>query len=246
MAQGGIPTWNQPYPQNGPPPTFGNSHFNPTQGYIEPNISHPYNSVAPYLDVMPGNIAPAHPSLAQNISNQPTGTPTVVAQPAVTQPVLTQPVAAQPAATQPVNGQVASTEPTNNQPANTQPVNPPAGPVSLPHAGPADPSHGVQSHGVFMRRKNVYLPNLKGAKFLWTKRRANADLIQRALQEYAASDNVKTAATKNYAEAAFEQLSKADQDHWHTIARLVKRIEESFILVTPQSVSSYVFVCGSH
>jgi hypothetical protein len=98
----------------------------------------------------------------------------------------------------------------------------------------ADPNNRVQIHGAASRRKNIYLPNAKGPNALWNKRRIHTDLIKCAVAN--SSESIKAAANKEYTQLTYESLSAEDQALWTEIARLVQRVEETFLLLTPQYV----------
>jgi hypothetical protein len=80
------------------------------------------------------------------------------------------------------------------------------------------------------RRKNVYLPNAKSAKTLWTKRDVFKELIEEATT--AETAKIKAAVDKEYTVATYEELPKTDKDNWVSIATAVGRLDESFKLVT--------------
>jgi hypothetical protein len=106
-------------------------------------------------------------------------------------------------------------------------------PVIAPKNSMASTSAAGYDHtkyqGAATRRKNIYFPNARSAKTIWAKRKANAELIKKAVESE--DKDVKAASIKEYTEQTFEQLDAVERGLWDSIAKAIQQLEQSFTLV---------------
>jgi hypothetical protein len=126
---------------------------------------------------------------------------------------------------------VRSTSQAPQAPQPEHPIDPVAAPKrSQPSKASGSATYDqTQSHGANSRRKNVYFPNARSAKTIWTKRTSLENFLKKAVESETAE--VKGVLEKEYTVSTFEQLSAPDKELWEKIAKAVQQLEQSFVLM---------------